>query len=118
MSKKKAKTSKPRITIPEEVEQEVLASVVRFNRKNMLRGDCFYEAQFKGKYCYLNRCDFGQMGAIARLTYQGKADNWEFAIFKWSSETYDPNECWFPGFELLDGTVEGAMKAGMEAYPF
>ena len=47
----------------------------------------------------------------------GKMDNREFAIFKWSSERYDPEEWFFPGSEYVDGTIEGAMKAGIEAYP-
>lgn len=29
---------------------------------------------------------------------------------------YDPYECFFPGEEHVDGTIEGALKAGMEAY--
>jgi hypothetical protein len=44
-------------------------------------------------------------------------DKWEFAIFKWSSEKYAPNEWMFPGSEFVDGTIEGAMRAGLEAYP-
>jgi hypothetical protein len=44
-------------------------------------------------------------------------DNWEFAIFKWSTERYDPDEWFFPGSEYVDGTVEGAMMAGLHAYP-
>jgi hypothetical protein len=44
-------------------------------------------------------------------------NGWDFAIFKWSMETYAPNEWMFPGSELVDGTVEGAMRAGLEAYP-
>jgi hypothetical protein len=44
-------------------------------------------------------------------------NDWGFAIFKWSSERYDPDEWMFPGSELLDGTIEGAMKAGLQAYP-
>jgi len=43
-------------------------------------------------------------------------NGWDFAIFKWSTETYDPDEWMFPGSELVDGTVEGAMRAGLEAY--
>jgi len=43
-------------------------------------------------------------------------NEWQFAIFKWSTEKYDPNEWMFPGSGLADGTVEGAMKAGLEAY--
>jgi len=50
------------------------------------------------------------------LEYKGAGKPWGFAIYKYSSDCYDPKECWFPGFELADGTVEGALKAGMEAY--
>ena len=42
---------------------------------------------------------------------------WEFAIFKWTREQYEPDEWFFPGSNLFDGTIEGAMKAGLEAYP-
>lgn len=44
-------------------------------------------------------------------------DNWEFAIFKHSDERYDAEEWFFPGAGWMDGTIEGAMKAGLEAYP-
>ena len=33
------------------------------------------------KYLYLDRCDFGEIGPICRLTYKGKMDDWEFVIF-------------------------------------
>ena len=81
------------------------------------RDDCYYEAQFQGPYCYLHRADYGRLGPICRLTYTGTMDGWEFAIFKWSSERYDPNEWTFGGSDLVDGTVAGAMRAGLEAYP-
>jgi len=42
-------------------------------------------------------------------------DNWGFAIYRHSRNFYDPDEWMFPGY--VNGTVEGAMKAGMEAYP-
>ncbi len=41
----------------------------------------------------------------------------EFAVFKYSSETYDANEFFFPGAGKLDGTIEGALRAGLEIYP-
>jgi hypothetical protein len=50
-------------------------------------------------------------------TYTGDTSKWEFAIFKWSTERYDPDEWFFPGSECVDGTVEGAMMAGLHAYP-
>ena len=117
MSQKKTKTTKGQRTLPEDVKEQVLAIVDLFNRDSSSRDDCFYEAEFKGKHCYLNRSDYGKLGPICRLTYTGKMDNWEFAIFKWSSERYDPDEWFFPGSEQVDGTIEGAMKAGLEAYP-
>jgi hypothetical protein len=44
-------------------------------------------------------------------------DTWEFAIYKYSDERYDPEEWMFPGAGYVDGTIKGAMKAGLEAYP-
>ena len=102
--------------IPDDVKREVEAIVERFNRENSARDDCYYEAQFRGKHCYLHRSDYGRLGPICRLTYTGKMNGWDFAIFKWSSERYDPDEWMFPGDGLVDGTVEGAMRAGLEAY--
>ena len=43
--------------------------------------------------------------------------HWEFAIYKYSDERYDPEEWIFPGAEEVDGTIEGAMRAGLKAYP-
>jgi hypothetical protein len=119
LERKKAETKKRRRTpapIPDEVKERVVDSVDRFNRKNLAPGQVFYIARFQGRYCYLDRVDYGRQGPICRLEYRGAPDDWEFAIFKWSSERYDPDERWFPGAEFLDGTVLGALKAGMEAY--
>ena len=86
-----------RASIPDDVKREVEAIVERFNRENSSRDDCYYETQFKGPYCYLYRADYGRLGPIFRLEYTGKVDGWEFAIFKWSSERYAPNEWAFSG---------------------
>ena len=109
-----AKTS-----IPKETQQEVVEIIKKFNQK--VYGDSLksvsFLAEFKGKYLYLKRWEYGKIAPIARLTYNGDMKNWDFAIFKWSRERYDPDEWLFPGSEYLDGTIEGAMKAGLEAYP-
>ncbi|TEU14412.1 MAG: hypothetical protein E3J21_15990 [Anaerolineales bacterium] len=102
--------------IPDDIKAQVNEIVARFNEGS---GDptCFYAARFRGSYLYLDRSDFGQIGPICRLKYTGDMDNWEFAIYKFSSERYDPEEWFFPGSEYVDGTVEGAMMAGLHAYP-
>ena len=103
--------------IPDEIKQKVKDIIEEFNRKILTGSDCFYQARFKGKYLYLDRSDYGNIGPVFRLTYTGNMKKWEFAIFKWSIEQYDPDEWMFPGNQYLNGTIEGAMKAGLEAYP-
>jgi len=117
-----------RQTIPAEIQEEVLKLIDEFNNselkgstsllsaffpKKMKRG---YSARFKGKYVYLDRTDRYEPLPICRLKWNGEMDNWEFAIYKYSSEKYDAEEWFFPGEEFVDGTVTGAMKAGMIAY--
>jgi len=116
-------------TIPTEIQEEVLKIVEEFNRKTFTgeqhpivkalfgttkRG---YVARFKGKFLYLDRIDRGHPSEICRLTWNGKMDNWDFAIYRHSRNFYDPDEWMFPGAGYVNGTVEGAMKAGVEAYP-
>jgi hypothetical protein len=112
LTKKRTKAA----LISDDVKREVERIVQEFNAKNSRRDDCYYEARFRGQYCYLYRADYGKLSPICRLSYTGKMDDWEFAIFKWSTETYDPNEWAFPGDDLVDGSIEGAMRAGLEAY--
>lgn len=113
---KRQKKSGGRVSIPEEVKLEAAKIVEAFNKQSS-RSNCFYSIRFQGKFLYIDRCDYGTMGPICRLRYTGEMDGWEFAVFKWSSEQYDPDESWFPGSEYVDGTIEGALKAGLEAYP-
>lgn len=103
--------------IPESIKKQVAEIVKRFNAEAIKDPDQFYITRYRGNYLYLDRNDYGTVGPICRLEFNGKMDNWDFAIFKYSSERYDPDEWFFPGSELVDGTVEGAMKAGLEAYP-
>lgn len=77
-----------------------------------------YVPRFRGTYLYLDR--IGQDGfpyQICRLKWTGDISNWDFAIYRHSRNFYDPDEWFFPGAEEVDGTVEGAMRAGLKAYP-
>ncbi len=116
-------------SIPPEVQAEVQKLIESFNRQyfkksNSLMRTFFgdnvnvgYSARFKGKYLYLDRNDTPRPSPICRLTWKGQMDNWDFAIYKYSDNGYDPEEWMFPGSGNVDGTVTGAMKAGMKAYP-
>lgn len=106
-------------TIPKEVLREVEGIIESFNKSHLRDriGSVAYFTETKGKYLYLKRHEFGNKSPVARLTYTGDIKKWEFAIFKWSSEQFDPDEWMFPGAGLVDGTIEGAMKAGLKAYP-
>jgi hypothetical protein len=115
--------------IPIEVQEEVLKIVDEFNRKmftgeqhpifKILFGETKrgFAARFRGKFLYLDRTDRGRPSEVCRLTWNGKMDNWDFAIYRHSRNFYDPDEWMFPGAGHVNGTVVGAMKAGMEAYP-
>ena len=116
--------------IPLEIQAEVQKCVDTFNSKHFkkilprlrmllgAKGNAGYTVRFKGKFLYLDRGDHNKPSPICRLTWTGAMDKWEFAIYKYSDEHYDPEEWFFPGSEKVDGTVTGAMEAGMAAYPF
>ena len=74
--------------IPLEVQEEVLKRIEDFNNTSLahLRDEVEYFAEFKGKFLYLKRKEFFDVSPVARLTYRGKMNNWDFAIFKWSIE--------------------------------
>jgi hypothetical protein len=102
-------------TIPAEIRKRAAKAVEQFNQEH-LSDEVRYVPRFQGRYLYLDREDYGDRGPICRLEFTGEFDAWEFAIYRFSSETYDPEECFFPGNEHLDGSLEGAMFAGLEAY--
>jgi hypothetical protein len=103
--------------IPDEVRAQIDAIVEQFNKKALRGRHSFYVARYRGSYLYLDRNVWGRVCHVCRLKYNGAIDNWDFAIFKYSDERYAPDEWMFPGDEHIDGTVEGAMRAGLEAYP-
>mgnify|MGYP001411245693 CR=1 FL=1 len=104
--------------IPEEIKKKTNKIIADFNSKEYKdKPGVEYYAIYKGDHLYLNRKEGRKDGPIARLRYNGKIDNWDFEIFKWSSERYDPDLFYFPGEQHLNGTIEGALKAGNEAYP-
>jgi hypothetical protein len=103
-------------TIPAAVKQQADEVIDEFNTRVIGDPDRYYVARYRGRYLYLDRVDYGVGSQIGRLTYTGSPDRWEFAIYKYSDDRYDPEEWLFPGSGYLDGTIEGALRAGLEAY--
>lgn len=115
--------------IPLEIQAEVQKLVEEFNNKNFSKTSPLsklipginrksgFATRFKGKFLYMDRIERGRPSPICRLTWTGSMDKWTFAIYKYSDNYYDPEEWFFPGAEKVDGTVAGALAAGMAAYP-
>ena len=105
--------------ISDELRAEVEAIIAQYNEDTYKKAkkNVYYFAAFKGKFLYLNRQEYHLLNPICRLAYQPDTQSWDFAVYKWSKDAYDPNEFFFPGSGLANGTVLGAMKAGDEAYP-
>jgi hypothetical protein len=104
-------------TIPEHIKRWADAVIKEFNERVVRDPNRYYIARYRGRYLYLDRSDYGGSHRISRLAYTGSSDQWEFAIFKYSDERYDADEWLFPGSGYVDGTLEGALNAGLEAYP-
>ncbi len=107
----------PRTRIPAAIKTQVADRIAAFNRGVLQDPNVSYQPRYQGTFLYLDRRDYGQVSRICRLTYTGTLDRWEFAIYKYSDARYDPDEWFFPGAEQVDGTLEGAMRAGLAAYP-
>jgi hypothetical protein len=103
--------------IPDAIKTQVAQRITACNREILHDPSVCYQPRYRGAFLYLDRCDAGQVGPICRLQYTGTIDRWEFAIFRYSDERYDPDEWLFPGSAHVDGTLEGAMHAGLSAYP-
>lgn len=106
-------------SIPPQLRREVEAMIERFNGEVLGGGVVRYGARFKGTYLFLDRRDFlaGEWAPICRLKFTGDATHWDFAIYKYSRDIYDPDETWFPGYDQFNGSIESALSTGLEAYP-
>ena len=110
--------SMTKMKIPPEVKTQVDEIVARFNQTVLKKQPHrWFSTRYRSQYLYLDRPETYRTWPVCRLTYTGKMDEWEFAIYKFSVERFDPNEWMFYGYGEVDGTIEGAMRAAMQAYP-
>jgi len=98
--------------ITDKIKKEVQNIVDKFNKEHKSK----FLVKYRGRFLYLSKVDMFNITNVGRLEFRGDMDNWSFAVFKYSSETYDPDEFFFPGRGELDGTVEGALRAGLDIY--
>ncbi|MCP4168387.1 MAG: hypothetical protein GY759_21185 [Chloroflexi bacterium] len=104
--------------ITPDIKEQADTIVARFNTGVLYNDpDAGYVTRYRGAFMYLGHEQGGGFWPICRLTYTGDIENWEFAIYKYSNERYDPNDWFFAGSGEIDGSIEGAMRAGLEAYP-
>ena len=103
--------------LSKDVKDFVRDEIARFNREFGEERGVAYQVRFRGDFVYCD-LDEGTGDAIqtCRLKYTGDLSNWEFAIFRWSIEQYDPEAWYFPGAHFVDGSIEGALRGGYEAY--
>ena len=103
--------------IPQEIKTKANKIIEGFNSSTLEDDPEYaYVPRYKERFLYLDRNEEGLVSPIARLEYTGDFSKWNFAIFKYSVERYDPNEWFFPGSEELNGTIIGALKAAEKAY--
>jgi hypothetical protein len=103
-------------SIPNEIKMQIEKIVADYNSRTI---DEYYHyvTRYEGCYLFLDRKESINISPICRLEYTGDMNKWKFAIYKYSSGSYDCDEYTFPGIQYVDGTIAGAMKAGLAAYP-
>lgn len=99
----------PKHSIPVEVNRQVDEIVERFNDVIIQNGHRFLRRTIGD----LDRRDGHILSPRGRIKYAGSMDEWEFAVFKYSSETYDPDEWMFP----VHNISMAGLKACVQAYP-
>ncbi|MFQ5745494.1 MAG: hypothetical protein ACE5HV_18230 [Acidobacteriota bacterium] len=70
-------------------------------------GDPDLAVEKSGRYCYVRHGG----SPLCRLGYRGALETWDFAIYKYSSQSYSTQE-WFPS----RGTVADLVGMAMNAY--
>jgi hypothetical protein len=104
--------------ITQDIKEKVNKIISDFNKTTFKDKEGYgYHAKYKGNFMYLNRMEGENDNPMARLKFTGDFSKWDFAIYKYSTMQYDPDEYFFWGEEEVDGTIEGALKAAQKAYP-
>ena len=96
---------KTRATIPQNIGEIIDSQIEEIALENKRSLSC----EIKRSYIYI----YAEDKPLCRLGYSGNMNEWDFAIFKWSTETYSSTEFGFP----VSGTIKECVEAGLVAYP-
>ena len=103
--------------IPIELQGELQNQTTIFIKKALPKVSWRIIADARGKFIYLRRLmNDNSYINLGRLTYSGDIEKMPFAIFRYNTEKYDSKRQ-FPGSHYLNGTLEGALQAILEAFP-
>jgi len=119
--KQKAKTSRrsgktKRKSIPHRLQIEIDRIRTAFNLRVLREEELRYVAQFRSGYLYLLYDTPDGVEPFCRLEFTGDMNRWDFSVYRSTSKRFHPPAQSFAGNAFLDGTVEGALKAGVVAY--
>lgn len=99
----KNKRAKKRLMIPVDLADKLVLTTEAL-RKESSRP---LYIDIKQVYVYV----YDQNGPLCRLKYLGQKDEWGFAIFKWTTETFSANEPIFPRKASIRKCIETALNA-------
>jgi len=91
-------------TIPEDILRnmsKIADTLTKKHRRNL-------SIRTRGRFMYVD--EDGR--SLCRLKYIGKKDDWDFAIFKWSTERYSEDDFLFPS----SGSAKALIETALEAY--
>lgn len=95
------KKKRPKVKIPPEAMQRLAAEIERI-------GDPDLELlENVGRYCYIMHA----RSPLCRLGYRGELDVWDFAIYKYSTQSYAPGTDLFPLYDEIGSCLRMAMNA-------
>ena len=95
------KKKRPKVKIPPEAMQRLAEAIERI-------GDPDLELlENVGRYCYITHAG----SPLCRLGYRGELDVWDFAIYKYSTQSYAPGTDLFPLYDEINRCFRTAMNA-------
>ncbi|HOP47566.1 MAG TPA: hypothetical protein PK874_07885 [Desulfobacteraceae bacterium] len=105
--------------IPKEIKQKINDIIGLFNKDELKNSEFQIVSELRGIFLYIDIQEAqDSLTHLCRLKFTGDMENWEFAVYRHSRDNYDSDVCLFPGNSYLDGSIIGAIKAGMVAYQY